>query len=232
MRPLMRQTDAPATLLDVGCGAGDHLFFALRRMKSAVAIGVDRSGHAVDLCRTYAAASHPGRAAFVHADLDALETLPASDLILCVTVLQYVERDAALLGKMRRSLHEGGRMLLYVPVRNKRLLPFYSRIVEADGADYDAVQRRRRIYQPDDVLHLLAESGFEVESVEESHGRCGKLAHELQSLVLHGAAHGRMLTRIFAVLSAAVLLPLWLPLMVLDFLLPVRRGNALLILAR
>lgn len=217
-------------VLDVGCGAGDHLYYADRRTTRATFVGIDRSPEAVSLCRAHA--PNDGRMRFWCRDVECARELPEADVILCITVLQYIRNDDALLSAIRSALRDGGKLLLYVPVRNDRLLSSYDRVVTGSRSDYDAAQDRKRVYQPDDIERLLRRSGFTIERSEQAYGSFGKLAFELHALALHGATHDRRAVRMFAAAAGLTLLPVLLGLMALDYLLPVSRGNGLLIEAR
>ena len=218
------------TVVDAGSGAGDHLFYVARRATRATCIGMDRSAEAVELCRRHAGGD--GRIQFRHADLDAAPEIPAADLLLCITVLQYVRDDTALLKAFRRAIRPEGRLLLYVPMRNERVLPFFERVVSGGPSDYDSVQGRRRVYQLEEVRGKLAEAGFVIESAEEAYGAFGKLAFELQTLLLHGMIQHRLPIRALAAISGLLLLPPLLVLMVVDYVAPVRSGNGWLVVAR
>jgi 2-polyprenyl-3-methyl-5-hydroxy-6-metoxy-1,4-benzoquinol methylase len=221
-----------ATIVDLGCGSGDHLFYTLRRRPDLRGIGIDRSETCVALCRHHAPPHGAARAEFRHQNLDENASLPGNEMTLCIGMLQYVEYDYALLRAARASLSDSGRLLLYVPVRNERLTRFYRRFVEGGGQDYDAVQKRRRVYEPDDVQAMLRTSGLVPDDVEFSYGWFGKLAFELRAGVLHGLLRGGAVVRMAAALAGLLGLPAFFVLMAADYLLPVRRGNGMVVVAR
>ena len=224
-RVMRRLQTASPVVLDVGCGSGDHLQYACRRIDGARGIGVDRAADAVALCRAHADRSLE----FHQVDLGAGAKLPRADVILCITVLQYIRDDGLLLARMRSALREGGVLLLYVPVRNERLLPLYDRIVKGSASDYDAAQDHQRVYRPSEVESLLSETGFTIASIENAYGACGKLAFELHSILLHGLTQPRTIFRIASAIGAAALSPAIVALMLLDYHVTSNRGNALVI---
>lgn len=225
------ERDARAwTILDVGCGAGDHLFYSARRVPGARLIGIDRAKDAVLLCRAHA--SGEDRMHFRQADVEALDELPEADLILCITVLQYIRDDAALMDAVHAALRPDGILLLYVPIRNERLLPRFDLRLAGSRSDYDAAQGRKRVYSAESAMELVARSGFRIEHTQQAYGWFGKLSFELHRAILHGMTGERIGTRLASALSGLLVLPLILALMVLDFALPVRRGNGLVLVAR
>ncbi|MEX2400435.1 MAG: methyltransferase domain-containing protein [Rhodothermales bacterium] len=235
VRRAWRRIETPipkgATLLDVGCGSGDHLFYALRRRPDLTGIGIDRSGEAVELCRSYAEAVGSAGATFRRQNVDADSSMPEHDLALCIGMLQYVVRDAQLLRAIRRSLSNSGRLLLYLPVRNERIWPIYDRLIEGSEHDYDAVQERRRVYQPDHVRRLLDTCGFRVVTEESTYGPFGKAAFELHALILHGLTRRNVVLKVAAFVVGVVSMPAMLLLMLADYMLPVSRGNGMVVVA-
>lgn len=221
-------------VLDVGCGSGDHLLYALRRLdkagfRNSQGVGLDRAADAIALCQAHADRS---TSAFHEADLSEDVELPSADVVLCITVLQYIREDANFVARMRRALRAGGTLLLYVPVRNERLMPLYDRLVQGGEADYDAAQDYNRIYRPAEVESLLEESGFHIERVDAAYGTCGKLAFELHAVLLHGLTEAHRPTRAVSTVAAILLAPIIVALMLIDYHLPVTRGNAVVIHAR
>ena len=225
------ERESPAlTILDIGCGSGDHSFYSVRRVPRARIIGIDRAGDAVQLCRAHA--SGEDRMHFRQADVEALDELPKADLILCITVLQYIDDDLALTGLMSAALRPRGILLLYVPIRNERLLQGFDRLLTGSRSDYDAAQGRKRVYSEESTRELLERSGFRIERTEQAYGWFGKLSFELHRAVLHGVTGEHIGVRIASALTGLLVLPLILWLMLLDFALPVRRGNGLVVVAR
>jgi SAM-dependent methyltransferase len=74
------------------------------------------------------------------------------DTIICLNVLEHIADDRAAVGRMRDMLLPGGRLLLLVPAHQA----LYGSIDEAIG--------HYRRYAREDLVRLLAECGFEVES--------------------------------------------------------------------
>ena len=216
-------------VLDLGCGAGDHLFYALRTRPDARGAGLDRSDECIALCRSYADTRRIG-AEFIQSDLDDTSFLPASDLILCITVLQYVDDDSRLLRLIKSTLSVDGRLLLYSPVRNERLTRLYSKWVEGTHDEYDARQSRRRVYGYEELRRKVERAGFEIERIEQAYGTFGKIYYEVFETLVYLSR--RPAWRYTAPILLALASPLLATLMMLDFLRPVSRGNGVVIVAR
>jgi SAM-dependent methyltransferase len=110
MRYLGRLLDllpAGAEVLELGCGAGVPVTQALAERHKV--IGVDISAAQIALAR-----QHIPKAAFVHADITALDFAPASfDAVVAFYSLTHIPREehAALLGRIAGWLRPGGLLL-------------------------------------------------------------------------------------------------------------------------
>jgi SAM-dependent methyltransferase len=160
-------------------------------------------------------------------DVDHHVDLPSADLLLCITALQYVADDIGLLRRMRGILRAGGRLLVYVPVRNRRITSLYRRIVEESPAHYDMAYGRRRIYRARDAIATLEASGFSIQRSQQAYGIFGRLYFETFELLLYGMA--RRAWRLLLMPLAVILSPALIFLMMLDFAFPIQRGNGLLL---
>ena len=95
-------------VLDLGCGPGQFAEFLLRSVPDVAYTGVDFSSAAVELGRERAPA-----ATFVQADLSqacGFEDLDY-DLVVALEVLEHIDEDQAVLGRLRR----GARIIASVP---------------------------------------------------------------------------------------------------------------------
>lgn len=235
LRPLVAALPRPFRLLDAGCGGGDLLRPLAERHPPGTAafVGVDRSASGVGLVRAYA--ERVGLPHLTAACTDLADFTPDApfDLVTCITVLQYVPDDAALVRRMAGWLRPGGRLLLYVPVRDRRVLPGFERLRArlAGGPLYDAVQKRAHRYAPEDVRRLVRAAGLVIETEEQAYGPAGRLAFELLALALAAAGRGGVAGALGA-LAGVLTAPLVLGLMAADYAGQVRDGNGLLVVAR
>jgi 2-polyprenyl-6-hydroxyphenyl methylase/3-demethylubiquinone-9 3-methyltransferase len=146
-------------VLDVGCGGGYTCEFLARR--GALVTGIDRSAPCIAAARSHAATSglaidyHVGRA----------EALPFAagrfDVVVCVDVLEHVDRPEAVIGEIARVLTPGGSLCFDTINRTFRsrltmiwLLETLLRLIPAGVHDW------RRFVPPAELRHWLEASGF------------------------------------------------------------------------
>jgi SAM-dependent methyltransferase len=136
-------TDRRPRILDVGCGTGANL---LLLAKYGEAEGVDVSEDALAFCRARG---------LDKVKLGAGEELPYEDgtfdLVTAFDVVEHMDDDLAGLREMRRVLHPGGRVLLFVPT-----------FMFLWGLQDDISHHRRR-YRLPELRRVLEQAGFEVE---------------------------------------------------------------------
>lgn len=101
-------------VLDAGCGVGN--FFSALADRVDLGVGIDLSPiNIADARRRFA--GHPN-ISFMHADLDEeAESLRAKrfDTVVCLDVLEHIQDDATLLGRLAQIVEPGGHVLIKVP---------------------------------------------------------------------------------------------------------------------
>ena len=110
-----RAGGAPGKLLDFGCG--DGTFVAMAHTHFAETVGADVDAEQIVECRARLGALRGVR--FVTtALLDAAEHAGAYDVVMCMEVLEHcTDQDRArVLGRLRRLVAAGGRIIISVPI--------------------------------------------------------------------------------------------------------------------
>jgi len=134
---------APAEILDAGCGTGINLRY-LRALGRAV--GADRAIEAVRFCRSR------NEPEVVLSDLTRL-ALPDErfDLITALDVLEHIDDDQAAIAELVRVTRPGGHLLVTVPA------------FPGLWSDHDEVNHHIRRYRPSELRRLVAGAGCEIE---------------------------------------------------------------------
>lgn len=218
-------------MLDVGCGEGQYLFPYATAYPNRRFVGVDKNEQNIALCNSYIARKKLNNTTILHSSIESMPADAPYDLIICVGVLQYIADDQKAIEVMHDSLSDHGKFLLYVPVNNRGILSFYQQLMKS-YPNYESVQDRKRIYTEEAVRSLLQQANFTIINRTATYGFFGILSNELFNsctlLIVNAALPIRMLIALLSVF----IYPFILLCMLLDFLLPIRSGNGLLLIAQ
>jgi 2-polyprenyl-3-methyl-5-hydroxy-6-metoxy-1,4-benzoquinol methylase len=143
-----------ARMADFGCGYEATLARTLlEKVRSAVLLDVSL---APDLGRIDKVTAIEGR---LPEDIAELESR-SLDVILCLSVLEHLERPQETLDEFFRLLDDGGKLLVNVP--SWRGKPFLETAIFRLGlGPADALNQHRRYYDPRDLWPMLVQAGFQ-----------------------------------------------------------------------
>lgn len=227
---LAKKTDS-FSLLDVGCGEGQFLFPYAAVYTNSFFKGLDRAESNVSFCKQYAKVQQYAHVDFEQIEIESFHESDKYDISLCLSVLPYCINDNIALAQLYKSMKTGGELLLYVPVNNTILLPFYKRII-SQYDNYESLQKNQKTYTELSIKALLTQNHFTITETKYTYGFWGKLSNELlNSHFILFNAHVLPL-KIIVLISFIILYPLILLCMILDFLLPVVSGNGIMIVAK
>lgn len=102
-------------VLDVGCGSGVFSFYAAQ--KNRAVWGLDGSQEMLKICEEKKPKNHAKNVSFLHGDIAQLEHLVEGpfDLILCSSVLEYLDDLDGTLALFARLLTDQGKILFSLP---------------------------------------------------------------------------------------------------------------------
>jgi 2-polyprenyl-3-methyl-5-hydroxy-6-metoxy-1,4-benzoquinol methylase len=151
--------------LDAGCGSG--VFTALLARSGYKVLAVDESEAMLDAARRHcgsALADAEGSVEFRTASLEDLNVPARSfDVILCLSVLEYVADDAAALRQLGDAVTPGGVLVLSVPNRRgvvRTVERLINRAKRRDRGRYLDLQRHQ--YDPRQLDAELSEIGLQL----------------------------------------------------------------------
>lgn len=164
-------------------------------------------------------------------EMEQLQEKEVYDIVLCISVLPYSKNDRQALSCLYHAMKAGAELLLYVPVNNSIILPIYKKIL-LQYENYESIQQNQRVYTESGLKKLLEECNFTVVETKNTYGFFGKLSNELLNshLILFNAY--ALPFKMLLSVSLLVFYPLIFICMLLDYVIPVRSGNGLMVLAR
>jgi len=221
----------PYQILDIGVGEGQYLWWMKRKWPQKEYTAIDKHyPHLVfaDFYRTYKSYEH---ITLTLADVEWIGVENMADFAICVGVLQYVNDDEEALKNMYKLLNPGGSLLLYVPVNGKTLFACYRRWITS-LPNYELLQMRKRIDQPEEVLRKVSDAGFELVYQKNTYGKWGIAAYELYNGLFYGVLYGKRGRKLVSGVLLLFILPLLGLMMGIDFLGKRKEGNGLLMVLK
>ena len=228
---LLANKKQPFNLLDAGCGEGQFLFPFANSRPTSYFKGIDREKSNIAFCNRYVQHRKSTHIFFEEMEMEQLNEKEVYDIVLCFSVLPYSKNDRASLVCLRNAMKSGAQLLLYVPVNNNTILPFYKALTKRYD-NYETIQQNQRVYTEAGLIQLLEACNFTVVETTKTYGLFGKLSNELLNthLILYNAHSFPVKLILF--LSLLIFYPLILIFMLIDFLLPVRSPNGCMLLAQ
>lgn len=231
LKKLLAKKGDSFSLLDVGCGEGQFLFPYAAVHRNSFFKGLDRAETNVSFCKQYAKVQQYTHVVFEQTEIESFNESDKYDVSLCLSVLPYCTNDDAALAQLYKAMKKDGELLLYVPVNNSILLPFYKRIIKKYD-NYESIQKNQKTYTEERVKELLYQNHFAITEIKSTYGFWGKLSNELLNshFILFNAY--ALPVKIIVLVSCIIFYPLILLCMILDFMLPVQSGNGLMLVAK
>ena len=219
---LTRLEVSPSTVLDAGCGSGDHTFYLARRFPEAKVLGIDIDEALIARNREVARRLRLPNAVFEVASVTEPMTEPF-DLIVSIDVLEHLAEQQRALRSLHSALAPAGLAFFHIPTARPRPVPF-SRYL----ADFHAWAEEEHVAE--DVtaaqfVNLVRRAGFDV----------------LESWPTFGYWTGEMATSLFALpfqntwrnrVTQLALAPMCRLLVMLDRVGPQRTRYAVAVLLR
>jgi len=235
LKGTLRTFDFPISYLDAGCGSGDFLVPLARKNRNSKFSGLDKSAANLRMINIYTQKKKIHNVNLISLNLENKITLGSFDIILAASVLHYVHDTQALIQSFADHLRPGGKLIIYVPVNYRRFLPGYSwirsRIMR--DVDYDADKKPNEYLSLECLSAELHRSGLQIEKERYLYGKAGQVVYEITSMSLLLI---QKLPWFLAIPLILIYFPLVQPLMlvlaVMDYLLPTKHGNGLLLVAR
>ena len=222
-------------ILDIGCGSGEVLFSMAKRYKTVDYVGLDLNQNATSIAHNYATTHGMQHVSFVSCRIEDYHPSEHLDIISCISVLHYIEDPGEMVKRMAKALQPNGRLIINIPIEEKRLLPGYKWIRRTwfKSVAYDADYRILLELKEEDLARFIADAGLEIELKRYTYGFFGKIAFELFSFGQLFIMRANWLIAVLfsLVYFSVVAIPAWI-LMLLDFYTKNHSGNGIMLTCR
>jgi len=216
----------PFDVYDAGSGFGQYTYYIARRFPLARILASDLKSEQVADCREFFRRIHLPQCTFGVEDLTQISHENRFDFVLSVDVMEHIPDDIRVFRNFFRALKAGGVLFINTP----------SNLGGSDAhSEHDESfieEHARNGYSADEIRTKLESAGFSVESIRYTYGPWGdrywKLALKYPMLLLNTS-------KLFLILLPfyyLVVLPVVLPMMVLDYRATNSAGTGLNVVAR
>lgn len=162
----------PWNLLDAGCGFGQYDRFILDAFENVRVTSVDIKTDYIEDNRFYFSKEvEKGRIRFDVADLLNYTDEDSYDFIICIDVLEHIEKDTRVMKQLNRCMKQGGYFLMHSP----------SHYSAEDAGDEDTFvdEHARAGYSKEEIGNKLTDSGLNPIKIHYTYGPWGHFAWTL-----------------------------------------------------
>jgi len=216
------------TLLDAGSGMGQHAWFVANRYPMARVTAVELDEKQVEDCRWFAEKEGLNNLQFHQADLSTFSTNAKYDSLMCCSVLEHIKEDDSVLESYYDMLKSDGKMLIYVPTGEKRVLAFLGRKIhnQLKKSGVKLPHQHVRYYSKDELVARLNDHGFSVDRSMITYGHYGRLAYDVVTAVQYHFLFKFLFPFYLLMVHPFILLLMWA-----DYRRNNKQGNGLLVIA-
>jgi len=231
--PILSKKESGFVFIDAGCGSGEILFPLIRRFPDAHYCGVDLNENALTTCEKQKQHKKIDKLILKNIGIEHFESDNQADVIICASVLQYLDDPKKGLQNLAGSLKDDGQLIVYLPVNYKRILPGYKYLRDhwLSSVLYDSYRKTNDLDE-NGLKTSIRNLGLIIDEIRYVYGLPGKVAFELMSF---GQLAILKLPWILAILFTLVYFPIIilpaLALMVIDMLTRHKTGNGLILIA-
>jgi len=155
-------------LLDAGCGFGQYDSYILRCFNRVVVTGIDLKRDYLDDCSTYFSEEiKSGRISFSEKNLYDINYHERFDIVICIDVLEHIEKDELVIKNIADSLKKGGYFLMHSPS---------GCYIDKENETFFVDEHFRQGYTKKDIEDKFTKAGMTMVNTQYTYGFAGHLA--------------------------------------------------------
>jgi len=214
------------SLIDLGCGLADYIFHYAGTYPDATFVGVDELEDNIRVCAAFQHLRRLRNVTFTVGDLNRVTFQQKADIVLCITVLQYVDDISQALKNVHDSLRDDGHLIVYQDVYEHQ-----SELISDRAAFSRGTPERQKAYTSRAILDSIAKAGFVTVTYQYCQGRLVGRFEKLLKSFLNASRKSPWITLILGPVAVA-LYPFYLLALWMDYRTSHEAGEGLLVVAR
>jgi 2-polyprenyl-3-methyl-5-hydroxy-6-metoxy-1,4-benzoquinol methylase len=211
---------------DAGSGFGQYSYFIAKNFPKASVRAIDVKVDQIEDCRSFFASQRLSQCEFAVEDLTTIQHREQFDFILSVDVMEHIPDDLLVLRNFFRALKPGGTLFINTP----------SNLGGSDAHSSDdpsfVEEHARNGYGAEEIKSKLERAGFMVETIRYTYGPWGdrywRIALKYPMLLLNANKFFFVVLPLYYLVA----LPMFLPMMWLDYHTENTTGTGLNVVAR
>lgn len=166
-------------VLDAGSGIGIYSFWLSKKFKDSVVDGWEIDKTKLEFSKKFAKELNIKNINFIYGDVTkaSFKNKGKYDLIVNIDVLEHIEDYKDVLESFHKLLAKGGYLFIHTPQTDQKRLFKSSEHWHHEGHVHEG-------FSPSDLKKRLSKIEFEIVEIRETFGFFGKLAWELNHLIL------------------------------------------------
>ena len=164
-------------ILDAGSGIGAYTLLLGKMFTKAKVIGGDIDKYRLQSCKVIANESNVKNVEFEYLDIAKASNNATNDLIVCIDVLEHIHNYESALKNLSKLLKSGGYLYIHVPQPNQQRIFNSFKTWQHEDHVREGISKL-------DLENMLKKLGFTIILSKETFGFFGKLAWEINHLML------------------------------------------------
>ena len=168
------------SILDAGSGFGQYDYYLASRNKNWNIRGLDVKQEQVDDCNGFFKKINLNNASFAFGDLTKLNEANKYNMILCVDVMEHIEKDELVFSNFYKALVYDGMLLVSTPSDKGGSDVHHDHEHHEDDESHSFIDEHVRDgYGIEEITDKMKQAGFSRTEVYYQYGKPGKLAWKL-----------------------------------------------------
>lgn len=164
-------------ILDAGSGSGVLTFELARRFRNAQVTGYDLSSEEISVSKVIADKVGYQNVSFQNTNIETMDEERSFDLIVCVDILEHLEKDMEALVKLTSALTENGTLVLHVPALYRRYPVWEKRL------NFDVPSHVRHGYILSDIQSKIENTGLHIVDMGYTYGFWETFANNISYMI-------------------------------------------------